>query len=205
MSAAGSYPHADVADDRRVPPPLETPGTAEPSWARATAARPEEASSPDDAADRAEGPGPDPVVEAIAADGIDLSALSIAGIKRRHLGWVAAALVSAWIVVVFARQSAEASSAANRADQIAGENAALTAEIKALEAEFRLIERSAYVAQQARGYRIGTAGEIPFTLDPSVPDPGPNAPGSASARLGADEARVTPLESWLSLLFGPTD
>ena len=29
------------------------------------------------------------------------------------------------------------------------------------------------------------------------------APGSASARLGARDDRKTPLESWLSLLFGP--
>ncbi|HET9457495.1 MAG TPA: hypothetical protein VFO78_09150 [Candidatus Limnocylindrales bacterium] len=194
-----------MADDRRVPQPLETPGTADSSWAPATAARPaDETPPPDDVADGAEEQAPDPVVAAIAADGVDLSKLSIAGIKRRHVGWMAAALVSAWIVVVFARQAAEASSAATRADQIAGENAALTAEIEALEAEFRLIERPAYVAQQARGYRIGTAQEIPFTLDPSVPDPAPNAPGSASVRLGAEEARITPLESWLSLLFGPT-
>lgn len=195
-----------MADDRRVPPPLETPGTAKSSWARVAVARPADEAPPDDETYGAPDTQiPDPVVAAIAADGVDLTSLSIAGIKRRHVGWVAAALVAAWIVVVFARQAAEASSAATRADQIAAENASLTAEIEALEAEFRLIERPVYVAQQARGYRIGTAQEIPFTLDPSVPDPGQNAPGSASVRLGAEEARVTPLESWLSLLFGPTD
>jgi hypothetical protein len=44
---------------------------------------------------------------------------------------------------------------------------------------------------------------VPFTLDPSVPAPGPDAPGSAALRLGASD-RLTPLESWLSLLFGPS-
>ena len=198
MSAAGSYPHRIVADDQRAPQPLETPGTA-PLTRAGTPAAP--ADVPDVAP---ESRPPDPVAEAIAADGIDLSALSIAGITRRRVGWMAAALISAWIVLVFARQATEASVAASRADEIGRENAALVAEIEALEQEFRLIERSTYVAQQARGYRLGTSSEIPFTLDPSVRAPGPNAPGSASVRVGADEARLTPLESWLSLLFGPT-
>jgi len=53
------------------------------------------------------------------------------------------------------------------------------------------------------GYRFGDAKEIPFTLDPSVPAPVDGAPGSASVRLGAAIDRQTPLESWLSILFGP--
>jgi cell division protein FtsB len=136
------------------------------------------------------------------ADGIDLSSLSIAGITRRRVGWVCAALIAAWIVVIFARQASEGAAAAARADQIARDNAALAAEVASLEHELQIIERPAYIAQQARGYDLGTDKEIPFTLDPSVPTPGPDAPGSASTRVGADEQRVTPLESWLSLLFG---
>jgi cell division protein FtsB len=138
-------------------------------------------------------------------DGIDLSALSIGGITRRRAGWVAAVLVAAWIVVIFAKQTGEATLAAQRADQIAAENAALVAEVEALESELRLIEQPAYVAHQARGYQLGTSKEIPFSLAPTVKAPGPNSPGSASGRLGAEEERITPLESWLSLLFGPLD
>ena len=78
-------------------------------------------------------------------------------------------------------------------------------EVAALEHELQVIERPQYVAQQARGYRPRHRKEIPFTLDPSVPTPGPDAPGSASTRVGADTEHVTPLESWLSLLFGPAD
>lgn len=222
MSAAGSYPHPNVPDDRRAPQPLDTPATA-PSMRPGSGAAPgddNDARRPTTAAARiaarlsaaarateevADPPRDESTAAPIATDGVDLSAFSIAGISRRHVGWVAAALLSIWIVVVFARQAAEASSAANRADEIALENASLVAEIASLEDEFRLIERPTYVAQQARGYRLGTTREIPFTLDPSVASPGPNAPGSASVRLGAAEARVTPLESWLSLLFGPTD
>jgi cell division protein FtsB len=197
-----------VADDRRAPQPLETPGTAA-GPVRAPSAAPVDRDGFDEddprlaAAETAAGEdAPDPDGP---SDGVDLSSLSIAGITRRRVAWVAAALVSAWIVVVFARQAAEASTAANRADDIARQNAALVSEVAALEGELALIERPAYVAQQARGYRLGTSKEIPFTLDPSVPSPGPNAAGSASGRVGSEEQRVTPLESWLSLLFGPAD
>jgi cell division protein FtsB len=137
------------------------------------------------------------------AERVDLSALSVAGITRRHVGWVAAGLISVWIVVIFARQVGEASAAGNRATQLAADNAALAAEVQALEHEVAFIVRPEYVAQQARAYRFGAAKEIPFTLDASVPAPVDGAPGSASVRLGARDTRQTPLESWLSLLFGP--
>jgi cell division protein FtsB len=214
MSAAGSYHPTNVADDRRAPQPLDTPGTAPSTRSRSVVARhdaPETPSAVDtaslDPADDATAldPAEAAASQGLATDGVDLSSLSIAGITRRRVGWIAASLLSAWIIVVFARQAAEASTAANRADEIARENVALVAEIDALEGELEVIERPAYVAQQARGYRLGSPKEIPFTLDPSVASPGPNAPGSASVRIGAQEERATPLESWLSLLFGPTD
>jgi cell division protein FtsB len=154
---------------------------------------PDDASDPIDAADDA----PE------ATDRVDLSALSVAGISRRHVGWLAAGLISVWIVVIFARQVGEASAAATKAAQLAADNAALAAEVQSLEHEVAFIVRPEYVAQQARAYRFGAAREIPFTLDPSVPAPVDGAPGSASDRLGARDDRQTPLESWLSLLFGP--
>jgi len=173
-------------DDRRALPPTDPP---EPRHA------------PDDDAPSASVDAQ----ETVGNDGIDLSSLSIAGITKRRVGWVAAAFVAAWIVVIFARQASDGASAAAKADQVAADNAALAAEVAALEHELKLIQRPAYVSQQARAYRMGNSNEIPFTLDSSVPSPGPDAPGSASARVGADEERVTPLESWLSLLFGPAD
>ena len=53
---------------------------------------------------------------------------------------------------------------------------------------------------QPRGERTE---EIPFTVaaPPSLP---PNAPGSAAVRLGGGTDRPSPLEAWLSLLFGPS-
>jgi outer membrane murein-binding lipoprotein Lpp len=140
----------------------------------------------------------------IASDGVDLSSLSIAGITKRRVGVLSGALVAAWIVIVFARQAGDTATAAARVDQMTGDNRALAAEVASLEQELQTIERPAYVAQAARAFRMGSPREVPFTLDKSVPPPGANAPGSAALRLGARERTVTPLESWLSILFGPS-
>jgi len=140
-----------------------------------------------------------------AQERIDLSGLSIAGITRRRVGFAAASLVAIWIVIIFARQVGDASDAANRAAQLAADNAALAAEVKSLELEVAQITEPDHVAIAARGHELGEPDEIPFALDPSVPAPVDGAPGSASVRLGATVDRPTPLESWLSLLFGPAD
>ncbi|MBA2382946.1 MAG: hypothetical protein H0V73_12620 [Chloroflexi bacterium] len=137
------------------------------------------------------------------AERVDLTGLSVAGITRRRVGWAAAGLVAIWIVVVFARQVGDATTAANRATQLAEDNAALSAEVESLQAEVALIVRPDYVAIAARGHGLGADREIPFALDPSVPAPVDGAPGSASVRLGAQTERQSQLESWLSLLFGP--
>lgn len=186
MSAAGSYGCRNVITPRSAPQPPN----------RRDEAAPDAADAPANAVQPAVADEPEVV---------DLSSLSIAGITRRRVGWVIAVMVSAWIVVVFARQAGDTAAASSRADQIARDNAALAAEVAALKNELEIIERPEYVAQQARGYRVGSRQEIPFTLDSSVPDPGPDAPGSAALRIGAPAERPTPLESWLSLLFGETD
>jgi cell division protein FtsB len=137
--------------------------------------------------------------------GVDLAGLSVAGLTRRRVGWIAAGLVAVWIVAVFARQVGDATAATQRAAQMAADNAALAAEVEALQREVALIIQPEFVGQQARSHGLGEPREIPFVLDSSVPPPVDGAPGSASARLGAAEPRQTPLEAWLSLLFGPGD
>jgi cell division protein FtsB len=134
-----------------------------------------------------------------------LDGLPIAGITRRRVGWLTAALVSIWIVIAFARQVGDAAAASNRADDMRESNQALSAEVAALERELLTIQKQEYIAQQARGYRLGQPPEQPFRLAPDAPPPGPNAPGSEARRLGAEAERETPLEAWLSLLFGPAD
>jgi cell division protein FtsB len=180
---------------RRAAPADDSRGsrvTGEPA-SSPRAGRPPEGSRDDD----------DAGVPAVGRDRADLSGLSIAGITRRRVGFVASALVGLWIVVVFARQVGDATTAANRATQLAADNAALAAEVESLQGEVDAITKPAHVSLAARAYQLGAPKEIAFTLDPSVPSPGDGAPGSASVRLGATPDRQTPLESWLSLLFGP--
>ena len=102
-------------DDRRAHTPTEPPDPDQPDDEATTSAAIGAAS------------------DGNASDGIDLSALSIAGITKRRVGWLCAAFVAAWIVVIFARQASEGATAAARADQVAAENAALAAEVAALE------------------------------------------------------------------------
>ncbi len=147
---------------------------------------------------------------AAAADGAaavapDLRSLPIVGITRRRMAALVGVLIAVWIIFTFARQVSEASAATARADEIAAANVMLSDEVAALDRELDLIARQQYIEQQARGYGLGSAKEIPFTLDGSAPALGVDAPGSAAVRVGAGGDDVPPLERWLTLLFGPTD
>jgi hypothetical protein len=131
-----------------------------------------------------------------------LAALSIAGFTRRRLAILVGALLVAWIVFVFARQVSEASAATSRAQGMVLANQQRADDVAALERELERIGDRRYVLQQARGYGLGGAHEIPFSLAAGAPSLAPNAPGSASVRLGAPTS-TSPLERWLTLLFGP--
>ena len=148
-----------------------------------------------------------------AADGLaapvshepDLSALPVVGITRRRLAGLLGALLAAWIVVVFARQVGDASAASSRAGDMAASNVALTQQVAALDRELQMIGRQDYIAQEARAYGLGGSHEIAFTLAPDAPPLPADAPGSASVRLGAERTSISPLEHWLTLLFGPSN
>jgi cell division protein FtsB len=145
--------------------------------------------------------GPTPAAAAASS----LADLPVAGLTRRRIALLLGALVAAWVIVLFARQVGEASEAAGRADAMRASNQQLASDVKAFDRELSLIQRQAYVEQQAREYRLGTPREIPFVLADDAPPLGPDAPGSAAVRLGAPVERATPLESWLDLLFGSPD
>jgi cell division protein FtsB len=163
--------------------------------------RPSEPSPPEDVE-----VSPDEVATAdeIEVAGIDLTGLTIAGLTRRRVAFLGAAFVAAWIVILFARQVGQASEATQRLRDLDVGNQALTAQVASLERELELIQRQEYILQVARGYGLGRGREIPFTLKPGAPAIPANAPGSASLRLGASDDSQSPLESWLSLLFGPS-
>jgi hypothetical protein len=141
--------------------------------------------------------------DAPEAGGRPLDGLSVAGITRRRAAIALAVLVTVWIVAVFARQVGDASAATVRADQIRAENVEIAANVADLRSELQLIQTEPYIVQQARGYALGGLRERPFVL---AGDAGPlpsDAPGSAGLRLGARSETRSPLDSWLSVLFGP--
>jgi hypothetical protein len=133
--------------------------------------------------------------------GPDLSALPIAGITQRRMAILLGALVAAWIILLFARQVSDASAASSRAEAMIAENAVRHGEIAGLERELDRIQQKRFILQQARAHGLGGHKEIAFTLDPEAPPLPADAPGSAALRVGAPTS-VTPLESWLSILFG---
>lgn len=133
--------------------------------------------------------------------GPDLAALPIAGITQRRMAIMLGALVAAWIVLLFARQVGDASAAAGRAEAMIAENAVRHGEIAALERELDRIQQPRFILQQARAHGLGGHNEIAFTLDPDAPPLPADAPGSAALRVGAPSS-VSPLESWLTILFG---
>ena len=152
-------------------------------------------------------PGPDEIDPAAAVSNrptVDLATLPIVGLTRRRMAMIAAAMLAAWIVIAFARQVAEASDAASRSQDIASGNAMLSLEVAAMERELESIGRQRFVEQEARAHGVGVVDEIAFTLAPDSPPLAADAPGSASVRLGAEVEDVSPLERWLTVLFGPS-
>lgn len=141
---------------------------------------------------------------AVATGEPDLAALPVVGLTRRRLATILGVLLSVWILLVFARQVSEASTATGRADAMIAANASRRAEVAGLEQELAQIQQPRYVLQQARGYGLGGTKEIPFTLEPGAPSLDANAPGSAAKRVGAGSS-MSPLERWLTVLFGPAD
>jgi cell division protein FtsB len=126
-------------------------------------------------------------------------------IAPRRVILVGATILLAWLIVSFGRQVAEASASSARAEELRAANAALAAEVAAMELELQVIQDQRYISQAARAFRLGASGEIPFALEADAPPLAPDAPGSAAARLGEETESMSPLERWLDLLFGPGD
>jgi hypothetical protein len=137
------------------------------------------------------------------AAGVSLADLPVAGLTRRRIALLLGAVVAAWVILLFAHQVGQASEASARADAMRTSNAALQSDVAGLQTELELIQRQAYIEQQARAYRLGSAHEVPFALADNAPSLAPDAPGSAGVRLGAVNEQPGPLQQWIRLLFGP--
>jgi hypothetical protein len=133
-----------------------------------------------------------------------LAALPIAGFTRRRMAIVLGVLLASWIVFVFARQVSEAAAATSRAEAMIVSNDQRGDQVAGLQRELERIADRRFVLQQARGYGLGGAHEIAFSLEAGAPSLPPDAPGSSSVRLGAATS-TSPLEHWLTLLFGRGD
>ncbi|HEY0443866.1 MAG TPA: hypothetical protein VGC90_06575, partial [Candidatus Limnocylindrales bacterium] len=107
-------------------------------------------------------------------------------------------------VFAFARQVGDASAATTRLETLQASNEQLTGRVAALRREYETIQQPSWIAQQARGYRMGSGREVPFVIADGAPSLAPDAPGSAAVRLGAVTDSPSPLDTWLSLLFGPS-
>jgi cell division protein FtsB len=123
-------------------------------------------------------------------------------ITRRRLALVVLGIFVLWLIGIFAHQVTEAQDAQNQADLLRARNTALQRDVKSLERELALVKQPAFVAEMARGYLLGTPGEVPFKVDPSAPAPGADAPGSQGIVPVSTEQPKTPLQAWLDALFG---
>jgi hypothetical protein len=136
--------------------------------------------------------------------GVSLDGFSLAGITRRRVGLLMVALLSAWILFVFARQVADTAAKAAEADRARVSNAEVAQTVADMQRELALITQQAFITQQAHGLGLGVAKDHAFVLAADAPPLADDAPGSAAVRLGGQAGSVTPLESWLSILFGPS-
>ena len=132
-----------------------------------------------------------------------LDGFSIAGITRRRISWLAVAFLSAWILLVFARQVADTAAKAAEADRARASNAQVAQTVADLQREFALIQQQAFITQQAHGLGLGGEHDHSFVLAADAPPLADDAPGSAAVRLGGEVQDASPLDSWLSILFGP--
>jgi hypothetical protein len=130
------------------------------------------------------------------------AALPLPSLSRRRLATVAGVVVAAWLVLAFGRQVGDASAASNRADELRIANAALRQDVSTLQQDLARVQDDRFIRLQARQFGLGGPGEIPFTLAADAPALAADAPGSAAVRLGAVHDQRSPLEVWLSTIFG---
>lgn len=129
--------------------------------------------------------------------------LPVPAITRRRLAVLVAGFVAIWLVGVFARQVGDASTAAANADALRARNAAVASQVASLQREVELSQQAAYVELTGHAYGLGGPNEMPFVVDPKAPALASDAPGSVGIRATRSEPPLSPLDTWLRLLFGP--
>ena len=118
---------------------------------------------------------------------------------RTHLVALMLAIVAIWVVAVFARALTDLDRAKVQHQAVAAESSALQLRLDADRRELGLVQTDGFQSLQARAYGLGGPGEQVFSLAAGAPEPPPIVP------LGQNTASalpVSPLDSWLELLFG---
>jgi hypothetical protein len=123
-------------------------------------------------------------------------------LSRRRVITAAGILLAGVLGLSFAQQVGEATAASAKAEQLRAANAALRTEVERLERDLGQVQDLRFIRLEGRAYGLGGKREIPFALAEGAPSLAPDAPGSASVRLGAEQAAGTPLDAWLDVLFG---
>lgn len=137
-----------------------------------------------------------------AGKAIDPATLPMPSLSRRRVITAAGILVAGFLSLTFAQQVGEASAASQHADDLRAANAELREEVARLERDLDHVQDPRFITLEGRAYGLGGRREIPFALAGGAPALAPDAPGSASVRLGADQQERSPLDAWLDVLFG---
>jgi len=133
---------------------------------------------------------------------LDPASLPMPSLSRRRVVTVAGVLLAGLLTLSFVRQVGEASAAADRAEELRAANVGLRDDVARLQRDLYHVQDEHYIQLEGRAYGLGGKGEIPFALAAGAPALAADAPGSAAVRLGAPERPRSPLDAWLSLLFG---
>jgi hypothetical protein len=145
---------------------------------------------------------PPPSAPRATRQALDPATLPMPSLSRRRLITAGGVLLAGWLTVTFVRQVGEATTAANRADELRAANAAMREDVTRLEADLDRVQDMRLIRLEGRSFGLGGRGEIPFALAAGAPPLAADAPGSASNRLGAEQHSVSPLDAWLEILFG---
>ena len=119
--------------------------------------------------------------------------------SRLGIGVLVVIVVAVWFVIAFARTMTQLNDATARTAAVRADNAALTQRLAAAQQEADLLQSDPYLRFAARSFGMGGPGERAFGLEPGAPSP------AAIVPLGAPPtapAPASPIDSWLSLLFG---
>ncbi len=125
--------------------------------------------------------------------------LGIAGLDRRTITLAVAALMVAWLVLVFGRAIAQSNQVGAQAAILRVQDANLAQQVAERQSELSVIQSPAFLALEARAYGYGRPREQVFALQPGAPPP------PALTPLGAEPSPAAPpgpLEAWLRLLIG---